>query len=227
MNRNQENELLTSNVDELIKIFKDNESNEKFSDTHHRHEKNSYVFSLKSEKEIKNYIVFEKNVVVNLKAIDKISFNIRTNLQLLNFIKQTEFDLERIAFCDQENTKLKDQINNINIYVENFILNLEIIQLDIPDFKFERDCLEMEKDYAPNVYSKYFELYFPSIDKGNDNLFTFVNNPIRDEIRKNIICLDDSKTFKKYKITGPFSSGKSMTLFKISKSCFNIIYKKI
>jgi hypothetical protein len=199
MNRNQENELLSSDVDELIKIFKDKESNAKFSDISYWHEKNSYVFSLKSEREIKNYIVFEKNVVVNLKAIDKISFNIRTNLQLLNFIKQTEFNLERIIICDQENTKLKDQINNINIYVENFILNLQIIQLDIPDIKFERDCLEMEKDYAPNVYSKYFELYFPSIGKGNDNLFTFVNNPIRDEIIKNIICLGDSKLLKNIK----------------------------
>ena len=39
MNRNQENELLSSDVDELIKIFKDKESNEKFSDISYWHEK--------------------------------------------------------------------------------------------------------------------------------------------------------------------------------------------
>ena len=60
--------------------------------------------------------------------------------------------------------------------------------------------------------------------KEKGNIFTFINSPQRKQIRNNIMYLDNSKAVKKYKITGPFSTGKSMTLFKISKSLFNVIY---
>ena len=230
MERNQENELLSSNVDELIKTFKNNKHKQKYSNIFFSHEENAFVFFLNTEREIKNYIVFEKNIVVELNTIyretDSITFNIRTNLELFNFIKQTELDFDRITLLSKDNKKLKDFIDIIHLYIKNNILKLQIIKGDIPDIKFEKNYLEMGTDYySLDVYSKYIDLYFPSINKKKeDNLFTFINSPERMQIRNNIMSLNNSKTIKKYKITGPFSIGKSMTLFKISKSWFNIVY---
>ena len=230
MEMNQENELLSSNVDELIKIFKDNECRKlKYSHILYSHEGDAFIFSLFTKREIQNYIVFEENVVVKLnrlnKQTDSISFNIRTNLELFNFIKQTEFDFERITILGEADIKLKDKIDIINNYVKKNILELQIIQGDIPDIKFEMNCLEMGKDYSLDVYSKYFDIYFPSIKREKeDNEFKFIYSSERKQIRDNIMSLNNSKTLKKYKLTGPFSTGKSMTLFKISKSWFNIIY---
>jgi hypothetical protein len=144
---------------------------------------------------------------------------------LFNFIKQTEFDFERITILGEADIKLKDKIDIINNYVKKNILELQIIQGDIPDIKFEMNCLEMGKDYSLDVYSKYFDIYFPSIKREKeDNEFKFIYSSERKQIRDNIMSLNNSKTLKKYKLTGPFSTGKSMTLFKISKSWFNIIY---
>ena len=225
---NQEKELLSAQADELIKIINDEKSKIKFSEIRYWKEEFSYIFILNSCKEIKRYIVFEKYVEVKLNTVNKvkdsISFNIRTNLELYNFIIQTELDYERITILNEDKNKLKDCIDIIDIYVKNFVLNLEIIKGDIPDIKFDNNCLEMEKDYTPDTYSKYFELYFPSAAKDKNKLFSFIYSEKRKQIRRNIIFLNNSKTVKKYKLTGPFSTGKSMTLFKISKSCINVIY---
>ena len=224
----QELELLSTKADELIKIINNENSKKKFSEIRQWKDEFSYIFILNSCKEIKRYIVFEKSVEVKLNTVNKvkdsISFNIRTNLELYNFITQTELDYERITILNEDKNKLKDCIDIINICVKNFVLNLEIIKGDIPDIKFDNNCLEMERDYTPDTYSKYFELYFPSAAKDKNKLFSFIYSEKRKQIRRNIIFLNNSKTVKKYKLTGPFSTGKSMTLFKISKSCINVIY---
>ena len=228
MERNQEKELLSSDLDRLIKIIKEEKYNTIYPDIQYFHVENSYIFVLKSRKEIKNYIVFEKNVEVKLKPINKemssFSFIIRTNLELFNQIKQSEFELDRITILNKDEKKLKDCLNIIYIFVENYVLNLQIIKENIPDIKFEDNFLQMGKDYPPNVYSKYFELYFPSAVKNKDNSFKFIYSPKRKQIKNNIILLNNIDTLKKYKLTGPFSTGKSMTLFKISKSMINVIY---
>ena len=228
MATNQENELLSSDVKKLLELYKDGKGNEKYSKISYYHEENVYIFIISTRKEIENYIVFEKDIEVNLTTIDtqknSLKFYIRTNLELINFIKQSELDMDRIIVLNQNEKKLKDCINFINIYVEDFILNLQINKGNIPEIEFKKNCLEMGKDYSPEVYSKYFTKYFPSEIKEKNNLFRFIHSPERKQIRNNIIYLANTETTKKYKITGPFSSGKSMTLFKISKSDFNIIY---
>ena len=230
MKINQEKELLSLDADTLIKLIKDGKEKfkTKYPDITYLIDENSYIFVLKGGKEIKKYIVFENNVEVKLNTINKeiksFSFFIRTNLELFNQIKQSEFDFDRITILNKETKKLKGCINVINIYVKNNVLNLQIIKADIPDIKFDTNCLQMGKDYPPQAYSKYFELYFPSAGKNKDNSFKFIYSPKRREIRNNIVYLNDNETIKKYKLTGPFATGKSMTLFKISKSLINVIY---
>ena len=47
---------------------------------------------------------------------------------------------------------------------------------------------------------------------------------MREEIFSNILLLKDFEEIKKYKLTGPFSTGKSMTLFMFSRFYKNAIY---
>ena len=122
----QELELLSTKADELIKIINNENSKIKFSKIRHWKDEFSYIFILNSCKEIKRYIVFEKSVEVKLNTVNKvkdsISFNIRTNLELYNFIKQTELDYERITILNEDKNKLKDCIDIINICVKNLLI---------------------------------------------------------------------------------------------------------
>jgi len=224
----QENLLLSMNVDELIEIINEEKFKTKFPNIRHFHQKGAYIFMLNKGKEIINYIVFEKVIKVNLHQKGKekklINFNIKTNVELVNYFKQNEFALDQIILIDSIKKKLNDSINMINIYVKNYELNLEIKKGEIPEIKFEENCLDIDKDYSPYNYSKYFYEYFPFEKEEKDKLFEYKNCPEREQIFENVTILNNYKNIKKYKITGPFATGKSMTLFKISKSFFNIIY---
>ena len=149
MDARQEKNLLACNVDILIDIFKKEENKTIFSKIIFSHKDNTYTFYLNTNKEIKSYIVFEKKIQVKLitkgELENIITFDIRTNIDLLNFLKQTELDINRIIISNSNKIKLKQCIDIINIYVKNFSLDLEIIERKIPAFKFETVCLDMEK----------------------------------------------------------------------------------
>ena len=220
-------ELLSKNADELIEIITKGQYQTKFPYIRYMHEKNPYIFFLNKGKEINIYTVFEKLIQVNLYIQGKekkvYHFNIRTNIDLINYLKQNGFALERIII-DNNKAKLNDSINIININVDNFELNLQMIEVEIPEIKFEDNCLDIDKNYYPFDYSKYFYEYFPFEKEEKDKLFEYKNCPEREQIFKNVKYLITYKNIKKYKITGPFETRKSMTLFNISKSNYNIIY---
>ena len=110
----------------------------------------------------------------------------------------------------------------MNIY----LLKLEIREKKpLPDLNL-KDALSLEENYAPNQYSKYFYEYFIYEDKEQgEKEFIYDNNEVRDIILKNIaIILRNNKEIKKFKFTGPNFIGKSLTLLRISRICYNIAY---
>ena len=57
-----------------------------------------------------------------------------------------------------------------------------------------------------------------------NEVFKYIINEQRKSIILNLAQLRDNKEIHSYKITGPFSTGKSFTLFKISLAYLNNIY---
>jgi hypothetical protein len=129
-----------------------------------------------------------------------------------------------IVFGQENNKKLSECLNCINFYIKDNILILKIINEEIPKFYFSQECLNIKNNYTKEKYSPFFNEYFPDSNSENGELFIYNENKERKEILKNIFFLKSLDTIKKYKITGPFSTGKSITLFIISKCYNNIIY---
>ena len=225
----QENELLSTDINKLLKSIHKNEFVKKFKNIKFIKYKESYSFYLTTKKIIKKYIIFEKSIKVEIiksfKDAIPIYINIKSNLELYNFLLQNGINTKNIFIDDETKEKLDESINKINFYINDYTLKLKINEGEIPKITFNNECLDYEEDYLPSIYSDYFFEYFPSEKEKNINeKFNFINSEERDNIRKNVLKLADSQFLKKYKISGPFSTGKSMTLFKISKSAPNIIY---
>ena len=218
---------MSTNVDDLIDLIDKKKFRDTFGDIRYYDYDDNYIFYIENSAFITNYVIFRQKIKVKIiKTLDQqtpLYMDIKSNLELYNFITQSGMNLDKIFICNKTNKKLFD-INLIYLYIENNSLELKMIEGDIPNINFIYECLSYKEDYLPKVYSDYFFEYFPSGNIDENKEFKFIKSEKREEIRKNIIELTKSKSLKKYKITGPFSTGKSMTLFKISKSCPNIIY---
>ena len=174
------------------------------------------------------YIIFLKNIkaVINDKN-QKISIDVRTNTALKNFFLQYNIDLNKIKVINEvTEEKFIICFNFIDFFIQdNDTLELKIINIKIPVFKFSEECISLNENLNPDNYSKFFYDYFPSIRRHEkDEVFEFNNNIKRKEIVLNFNKLMHDQSIKKYKIAGPLSTGKSMTLFRISLAFFDIIY---
>ena len=228
METNQEKDLLSKDIDELISIFDNGENKTKYSDIEYDRDKDYYLFYLQRKKKIENYIIFKEKIKVEISKSNNeenpLYFEIRSNLQLLNYLEEFNMDINHLIILNEAKNKLSDCINTIQNYVENNSIKLKLKEVNIPKIEFGKDCLLYNEDYTPNAYSKYFYQYFPSEKEEPDKIFYFYKSNEREQIKKNIFELKTKKKIKKYKLTGPYAIGKSLTLFKISKSFINIIY---
>ena len=215
------------NVDDLINIFKE-ENNNSLLKTKYK----KIFFNLRNKSLIItindiDYIVFEKNIKINIfnnKNENLYNTFIRTNLELKKYLDSNKIDINKIIISDN-NSSLSAQINILDNFIQNDCVNLILIENKYPNIIFNQKCLDINKNYYPEAYSQYFNEYFPAQKKnGQSEILEYKNSDERKKIYKNIIFMTGIESIKRYKITGPFSTGKSMTLFKISKSLRNIIY---
>lgn len=230
--KNEEKEILSSDKEKLLQLIKDNKFREKYPNTLYDYMEKSYIFCFQPSNQIKYFILFENDIQVEISRTNKknefFKTSIRTNLDLMNFLSQNDLDINKIVFDIKIDKKLSYGINMLHSFIKDNCLKLTLIEGVIPEITFIEDCLNIEKDYTPNLYSAYFYQYFPSefSSKKNDGdkIFKYIQNDKRKEILFNIQILLSFDEIKKFKITGPFACGKSMTLFKISKARHNIIY---
>ena len=215
-----EDKILLYDQDKLIQIFKNREDHSKlFPNTHFYFTDNSLRIKFNKY----NYIIFKK--IINVKIIEKekeLSITSKTNLEIKRYLEQN-YNINKIILKD--NSKFQDCFNYIDYYIENDSLVLKTIDTEIPIFIFNEECITFNNCLNPEKYSKFFYDYFPYIKKLNkEEVFKFIETKKRKDIIKNVYKLMDSPSINKYKITGPFFSGKSMTLFRISLAITNIIY---
>jgi len=218
------NELLSYEPDELINIFKNTKKGEKkFSKVKFTFNNNSLSIYFEQS----TYIIFLNEIKVKITGKENIlSKIVRTNIQIKQFLTENDIDIKNVITLKNENkNKFIDCFDYIDLYIINGVINLKIITKEIPNFIFIKDNIKLESNYNPEKYSKFFYDYFPYIKKLNQNEeFIFFNNEQRDKIIINFNQLRTKNEIHNYKITGPFSTGKSITLFKISLAYLDTIY---
>lgn len=167
MNQSLEEEILQMNVDDLINIFKE-ENNNSLSKTKYK----KIFFNFRNDSLIIkindiNYIVFEKNIKINIfNNKNKNLYNtfIRTNLELKKYLDSNKIDINKIIISDN-NTSLSAKINILDNFIENDCVNLILIENKHPNIIFNQKCLDINKNYYPEAYSQYFDEYFPAQKK--------------------------------------------------------------
>ena len=174
-------------------------------------------------------------------------FKIKTNIKLINkdtnetfkeFEAFSTFEIEKnISFYDIKISQLFVKTGNkfvqykyikniLGTYISNKILEIYIAFIkDLPKLEL-KEILEQRQNYRPEEYSIFFYDYFIYEDKDKrEEEFIYFNNDKRNIIFNNIKILKSyNNNLKTYKITGPSSIGKSLTLFYISRILYNVIY---
>ena len=218
----KEQKLLNMKVDELIDMCKNSENRTILKDIPYQNIMGCYLFKLKKH----NFIIFESDAkleIYNYKDKSKIIEEyVRTNYDIKNIISKNKLDENSIYYREHI---FKEFINYIDIFINNNIIKLIVIQKEIPKAKFGQDILNISENHTREEYSKYFYEYFENYNpKNNHKIFKYINNEKRNEIFNNILKLRNTDEINQYNITGPSSSGKSMTLFAFSRTNKNVIY---
>ena len=86
--KEEEQEIISSDKDEILSLIKDNLYNEKYPNVFYDYDNQSYIFYLRYYEKIKRYIIFTNNIEIEIvksdKKKDSIETSIRTNLELVN-----------------------------------------------------------------------------------------------------------------------------------------------
>ena len=213
--KNKNYEIFNYNVDEIINKCKKGD----FQGIYFNQIENGYIIEIDNDNK---YIIFLSKINVDIIKNRKIILKsaIRTNYEIKSLLINNNIDIKNVYINGH---KLIEKINLIFLYVKNDILLLNLVENKMPKAEFWKSPLDIEKNYTPKEYSEFFYEYFPN-DKHEDKIIVYENSTKRKEIYGNIMLLFDDKQINKYLITGPYASGKSMTLFRISKTNRNIIY---
>ena len=216
------NKLLDYTVDELIEAC-NYETTQIIEDIPFENREYCYRFNLNFSINNHSYIIFFEEINVEIKIGEKIiNQNVRSNQDILKILDKENINIMNVFF---KNQKLSEIIYYIDCFIENNKLSLKVIEQYIPKIKFGQPTLFLNQDNYLSDYSKYFLEYFENLnEEDGDESFIFERTDLRKEIYKNILKMKDEKTIQKYKITGPFSSGKSFTLFIYSRILENTIY---
>ena len=220
----KENELNNNtNWLDIIELIKKGEFSEKYKDYSVSKMEEGYliekkdspiIFLFDQKKRIKVY--FDDNYFEEI--------DVFTNLDIERYIEGKGKNIEHLFIKGDENLKYLTVIESLGLCLIKSELEIRE-KKPLPDLNL-KDALSLEENYAPNQYSKYFYEYFIYEDKEQgEKEFIYDNNEVRDIILKNIaIILRNNKEIKKFKFTGPSSIGKSLTLLRISRICYNIAY---
>ena len=220
----KENELNNNtNWLDIIELIKKDEFSEKYKDYSVSKMEEGYliekkdspiIFLFDQKKRIKVY--FDDNYFEEI--------DVFTNLDIERYIEGKGKNIEHLFIKGEENMQYLTVVETLGAcLIES---DLEIREKKpLPDLNL-KNALSLEENYAPNQYSKYFYEYFIYEDKEQgENAFIYDNNEVRAIIFKNIaIILRNYEEIKKFKFTGPSSIGKSLTLLRISRICYNIAY---
>lgn len=208
--------------DEVLKSLEQNNFYDKYKNYFAFEQEYGYALQERNSNEV-IFLFYKKRQIKIFKGEKVISIEAFTSLEINNYMKLNKLNINELYFKGENNIKYIDNIINLGIYLINNELEIKK-KVPIPLLKLKKSLL-FENDYTPEEYSDFFYEYFiyEDINKKNEK-FKFEQNDIRKTIYYNLVNLRTSNNLKTFKLTGPSSIGKSITLFKISHSCCNMAY---
>ena len=181
-----------------------------------------YIIQQKNDPS-KFFFVFKIKRKISIYFGEKVQqIQIYSSSQIDDFIKENNIDNTKI-YIKNTDIKYSDVKYYLDLYLDNNELEIKK-KKELPNIKFDKP-LSDDKKYKPEEYSKYFYDYFIYEDENKKGqIFNFQNNDIRRKIINNILKLRNDKNLKTFKLTGPTSIGKSITLFHAAHTSFNVAY---
>ena len=208
--------------DEVLNFLEHNNFHDKYSNYYAEEKEDGYILQEKNTNEViflfdekRKIKIYDNGKVKNIEAF--------TSLDIDNYMKLNNLNINDIYFKNLNNIKYIDKIEDLAAFLKNNELEIKKKE-PIPSLEYKKN-LSYRNDYTPEEYSIYFYEYFIYEDMNKKNeKFIFEKNEIREIIRYNLLTLSTDNNLNIFKLTGPSSSGKSMTLFKICHSCVNMAY---
>ena len=158
--------------------------------------------------------VIYKNFDEREKLIDE---KVYSSFQINKVIEY--FKIKNPYFYNERNDKLDFDSSNL-LFNNNSYKVLEIINTE-KKYVLEKNkvFLGLKKSFKKNLLSKYFDEYF--VYPKDETQFNYFISDKRNDLLKNIIILINSKSASKpittFKISGPSSEGKFITLLYASR----------
>jgi len=228
MEKNYENCELNMNTNwkEVLDLIKENKFSDKYKNYSLYKKEKGYLIEKNEKDKIKCIFLFNERKSLKIYFDDKnfVIIEIFTSLEIDKFIESKNKEIKDVYIRGMKSEKYFDNIKNLGLYLRNLELELRekkpLVNLEL------KDVLDFEKDYTPKEYSDFFYDYFLYEDKNKESeKIVYQNNIIRENILTNIaVYLREKEELKIFKFTGPSTIGKSLTLLRISHTCYNIAY---
>ena len=169
-------------------------------------------------------IVFSEEI--DLKICDKDNKicvkKIRCNLDILDYLTELKIDIKNVIINKNDDLHLEEKIGSINKYIKDNQIFLNELKFEMPKI-IRKDIIEKNIEIKPEEYSEFFFEYFEYENKEKVSLKYEINEN-RKKIEENLDTLKQTLELKQYKLTGPSSIGKSMSLIFYSRGNYNVIY---
>ena len=209
------------NYDSILKSLNDNTFSKKNEGFDFISYMNMYLITYNDSK----FCVFKSPIKVNIRLKDsnKIkTFTAKTNLDIESFCEQNGIDKNDLYLS--ENIKYNgDDLFFLNSNIQEAQINFILLQKKELDKCDSFPLLEISQNYTVEKYSRFYNFYFGE-EVSSNSIFKYKKTEERNLIFKNLSILMDNSEIKKFKFTGPFSIGKSITLLQFSRLNSNIIY---
>lgn len=176
---------------------------------------NTYVIIYKD----KCAYVYTNPIKIHLKNGNSVtSFEINSNLDMDNYCLNNNIDINKLY--DEDGMPLKDIIK----FISELRNEINLTYIKKPKLKYVKRSaiLRTELNYKVSQYSSYYKDYF-SDNFQNNIYFKYDHTDARKLIFINLSILFTSDCTK-FKFTGPFNIGKSLTLLQYSRMNNDVFY---
>ena len=202
--------------DSLRKAIENNTFEKEYPKFTYIQQQNSYMIKYNES----SIYIYKKPIKVSFQiGNEKHSIILNSDVDLQTYCSIYNLDINNLFF--EDGTAFKDNCKFISEDEDEIKLNYKVKEkLTFPEssFLFKKSDIY----YPVSKYSNYYQDYFGcNID--SDSIFEYKHTETRKKIFKNINSLDNPNCIK-FKFTGPFNIGKSITLLQYSRLNDDVFY---
>ena len=220
---------LNTNFEILLNDINNGKFEKKYSCYKKKKRENGFLIIQKEEKDKNEIFLFNEKIKIKLIKKDSEEsikeFEAFSSLEIENNLSSVDLKTSELFMIKGKIFQYEEMKINLGAFISNRILNIFVIPIEkVPRLNL-KDIFKDDGEFKPEEFSLFFYLYFKYEDKNKkENKINYGRNKIREEIWSNILSLKTKNSLRTYKFTGPSSTGKSFTLFYLSRVLSNIIY---